>query len=128
MTTTTGGGKKAVLLKTDTLGRVRMPKEKQESLLDEFERSGMSAAAFAKWAGIHYPTFASWRQKRCRERGQAGQAATLEWVEAQVPSTTSKAEEKGLIIHLPGGARMEVSGIGQVALAVEVLRHLEVLC
>jgi RHS repeat-associated protein len=47
-----GIGGKTILLKSDVLGRVRMPKQKRESLLDEFERSGMSGAAFAKWAGI----------------------------------------------------------------------------
>jgi len=30
------------LLKVDALGRVRVPKEKREELLDIFERSGMS--------------------------------------------------------------------------------------
>jgi hypothetical protein len=121
-------GKKTLLLKTDVLGRVRMPREKREVLLDEFERSGMCGSAFAKWAGINYPTFATWAQKRRKERGVAGKPTTLEWVEAQLPPTTTKTDEKGLIIQLPGGARMEVSGIAQVALAVEVLRHLEVLC
>jgi hypothetical protein len=71
-----GIGGKTILLKSDVLGRVRMPKQKRESLLDEFERSGMSGAAFAKWAGINYPTFASQRgqplniEKCQRQRGQ----------------------------------------------------------
>jgi hypothetical protein len=121
-------GGKTVLLKTDTLGRVRMPREKREGLLDEFERSGMSGAAFAKWAGINYPTFATWAQKRRKERGVAGKPTTLEWVEAQVPPAPIEQGEKRLIIQLPGGARMEVAGIGQMALAAEMLRHLESKC
>jgi hypothetical protein len=129
MTTMESGiGGKTILLKSDVLGRVRMPKQKRESLLDEFERSGMSGAAFAKWAGINYPTFASWTQKRRKQRGLVGQPRVVEWVEAQMPPIASKSQAKTLIIELAAGARMEVSEIGQVALAVEVLRQWEVQC
>ena len=38
------------ILKTDTKDRVRTPRERQESLLDEFERSGLSGAKFAEFA------------------------------------------------------------------------------
>jgi DNA-binding transcriptional regulator/RsmH inhibitor MraZ len=49
----------AEVLKTDTRGRVRVPAERREALLDEFEKSGMSGAKFARLAGIHYATFAN---------------------------------------------------------------------
>jgi hypothetical protein len=52
------------ILKTDVLGRVRTPRERREHLLDEFERSGLSGKKFAALAGIKYPTFATWAQKR----------------------------------------------------------------
>jgi len=39
------------VLKTDTRGRVRVPAERREALLDEFEKSGMSGAKFARLAG-----------------------------------------------------------------------------
>jgi len=120
---------KTVLLKTDVLGRVKMPREKREALLDEFERSGMSGQAFAEWAGIKYPTFASWKQERGKARGMAGQAGTVEWVEARLPESLGGLQTgQSLTIQLPAGARMEVCGIGQVALAVEVLRQLEGKC
>ncbi len=48
------------ILKTDTKGRVQTPPERRERLLDEFERSGLSAAKFAEVAGIKYQTFAAW--------------------------------------------------------------------
>ena len=57
------------VLKTDSRGRVLTPAEQRETLLDAFEQSAMSAAAFARLHGIRYPTFASWRQKR--EKGSA---------------------------------------------------------
>jgi len=52
------------LLSTDERGRVRVPPERREALLDEFERSGMSGAKFARMAGVQYPTFAVWVSKR----------------------------------------------------------------
>jgi DNA-binding transcriptional regulator YiaG len=56
-------------LRTDA--RVRVPAERRNELLDEFERSGISAMRFAKMAGINYATFANWRQKRRQARAQA---------------------------------------------------------
>ena len=50
----------AEVLKTDTRGRVRVFPEPREALLDEFEKSGMSGAKFARLAGVHYATFANW--------------------------------------------------------------------
>ena len=36
------------ILKADAKGRVRVPRERQEALLDELERSGLSGAKFGK--------------------------------------------------------------------------------
>lgn len=58
------------VLKTDVLGRVRVKKARRNALLDEFERGGTSAQAFAKMVGVKYQTFASWVQKRRRARQQ----------------------------------------------------------
>jgi hypothetical protein len=40
---------------TDARGRVRVPVERREALLDEFERSGLSGVKFAQMAGLKYP-------------------------------------------------------------------------
>ena len=43
-----------LILKTDVLGRMRMPADRREVILDAFEQSGMSGQAFAKHRGqIH---------------------------------------------------------------------------
>jgi transposase-like protein len=88
-TTTTGA-----ILVQDTLGRVRTPREKREQILDEYERSGMSGAAFAALAGVKYPTLASWIQQRRRNGAAASlaTAATVRWVEA-VPAHAGLIEE-----------------------------------
>ena len=63
-----GSSASSTLIKTDRLGRMRTSPERRELLLDEFERSGMSGAEFAKMIGIHYTTFAGWRQRRNKRR------------------------------------------------------------
>ena len=60
------------VLKQDTRGRIRVPRERRESVLDEFERSGLTGAKFARLAGINYQTFAGWVQRRKLTRAEAG--------------------------------------------------------
>ena len=48
------------LLKTDVLGRLRITREHRQRLIEEFDRSGTSAARFAQLAGLKYSTFAAW--------------------------------------------------------------------
>ncbi|MES1180505.1 MAG: hypothetical protein ABUL66_01440 [Verrucomicrobiota bacterium] len=45
---------------------MKTPQARREQLLDEFERSGVPGLKFAELAGIKYPTFAPWVQKRRR--------------------------------------------------------------
>jgi hypothetical protein len=52
------------ILKPDAKGRVHTPNAPQDSLLDEFERSGLSGPKFAQLAGVSYQTFATWRQRQ----------------------------------------------------------------
>ena len=59
----------AQIFKRDAVARVSYSAERREALLDEFERRGMKGAAFARMAGISYPTFATWIQKRRHARG-----------------------------------------------------------
>ena len=115
------------LLKVDVAGRVWTSRERRETLLDEFERGGTSAAQFAALVGVKYPTFASWVQLRRRQRSGAAQVggresgtAELRWVEVMAGA----APGGGLCVLLPGGARMEVADAGQAALAAELLRAL----
>lgn len=123
MTSTT---KPTEILKTDRRGRVRVPQERQEALLDEFERSGLSGAKFAALCGVKYPSFAGWVQRR-KSRRAAGATATggncgaVRWLEAVVGGS---APGSALTLHLPGGARIEITHRTQLPLAVELLRVL----
>ena len=132
------------ILKTDVLGRVRVPREKREELLDAFEASGMSGQAFAEQHGVHVQTFASWIQKRRRARGDydhadtrrklrmrknkqkseqgSSEGALMNLIEVQVGSH-DKDETPALEIALPGGAVVRVSSESQFALLKSLLRE-----
>ncbi len=124
------------VLKTDVLGRVKTPVARREQLLDEFERSGLSGKKFAELLGLKYQTFATWAQKRRRQRGGS--------VAAKVPSPTEKVrwleavveQARGcggngappLSLQLPGGARVEMIDVTQVELLAALLRALAKPC
>jgi len=122
-------------------GRVRVPLERREALMDEFEKSGVSGAEFARLAGIKYATFANWRQKRRKgggpgeESAGAGGAAGSAMSGGPVRIFEAVVEERaaaqrmtghpvGLLIELPGGGRMEVQSSQQARLAAELLEYL----
>ena len=114
-------------MKSDTRGRVRIPEERREALLDEFERSGLSGRKFAQLAGVNYATFMQWAQKRRDARKQqrcelrASEAVQL--LEA-VADLRVPAMEAGLCVELPGGARMTIDSPGQLAMAAGLLELL----
>ena len=56
------------LIKTDVLGRMHRTREQRERILDEYERSGLSGWKFATLCGVKYQTFATWLQRRKRQR------------------------------------------------------------
>ena len=114
-----------MVLRVDQLGRARTPRERRKLLLEEFDRSGMSGAAFARQFGINYHTFAAWIHKR--RLGKAGfkpQAISL--VEAVIePSRESSAVLGSSVrVQLPGGASVEVADKGQAELVAILIQNL----
>jgi transposase-like protein len=127
------------ILKTDKLGRVRTPPDRREAILDAFERSGMPGTRFAAQHGINYQTFASWVQKRRRDRGDYGEAAhqgpkltgppalalAEVFVGRSAPQRAGEPPRSGsLRVELPGGAVLEVGDTRAAALAAELIRGL----
>jgi len=134
------------LLKVDALGRVRVSPERREALLDVFESCGVSVMEFAAHVGVKYQTFATWRQKRNRQRLTSVAPALsppssvpslpsgVQWLEAVVENSDSQATGKTsdrakadcvLSIALPGGARLEIGNAAQAKLAAMLLRELD---
>jgi len=123
-TTTTGA-----ILVQDTLGRVRTPREKREQILDEYERSGMSGAAFAALVGVKYSTLSSWIQQR-RRKGAAASlatAATVRWVEA-VPAheVTAPPTTGPLRVQIGAAVWLDVTNAEQASWAGQMLRTMGV--
>jgi transposase-like protein len=113
----------------DTKGRVRASKEQRRLILAEFERSGVSAARFAKQSGLNYSTLAGWlqRYRRTKPQGHARQVRLLEAVVKQGPEPAPQNAEV-LVLQLPGGARVEIRDVKQARLAAAVVRELAQSC
>jgi hypothetical protein len=108
----------------DAKGRVRTSKKQRLVILSEFARSGLSAARFARQTGLKYSTFALWVQ-RYRRRSRPERKAPLRLLEAVVtPSPASPA----VLLHLPGGARVELRQASQLPLVAALVRALEKPC
>lgn len=120
MTSTTEMGTE--LLKVDSKGRVQVSEERREALLEEFDRSGMSGATFAKHYGIKYTTFAHW--KRMRKRATAKEP-TKKSGRFLLVSGTSPATGPSLTVELPHGAKMSIASERDAHLAAVLLRALE---
>lgn len=129
MTTTS---QEETVLRTDTRGRVRVPAERREALLEEFDRSGISAMKFARLAGVKYPTFINWLTKRrsakvpgqqvAQENADAGARRPVRLFEAVAePERRFALSGAGLTIEFSGGARVAVESPAQLAMAAELL-------
>jgi hypothetical protein len=122
------------VLKTDRLGRVQTPVARREQLLDEFERSGLSGIKYAAVVGIKYSTFATWMKRR-RQRGATAGAPvkpvdSMRWLEAVVEQAQNPGAQNsgGLVLELPGGARLQIGTVNQAVLAAALVRALEKSC
>jgi len=132
------------ILKRDKRGRVWMKPKRREALLDEFERSGLSGAQFARLTGVNYSSFQNWvarrRQKRGRvaetpeEKRPAAEPGAVRLFEAVVEREGEERGSRpvpapalpgpsagGLVVELPGGSRMQIETPVQLQMAAELL-------
>ena len=120
------------ILNRDAQGWVLVSRERRESLLAEYDRSGMSGVKFAQYVGIKYSTRAYWLQSRRRHRAkeklllkaspdtEVGKS-NGEWIEAVLENGSQAG---GLRIYFTGGAYCQVSSGAEAALAAELLGRL----
>ncbi len=111
----------------DTKDRVRTSKEQRRVILDEFERSGMSAVRFAKRVGLKYSTLAGWVQ-RYRRSKPLRSGRPLRLLEAVVDALPGPVTDTPLALQLPGSVRLELNDPNQVPLAAALVRALEKSC
>lgn len=119
------------ILPIDSKGRVRVSPARREEVLDEFERSGMTGAQFARTIGLKYQTFAFWRQQRQKRKPGASvppqRTATVEWLETVIDKaqSSSAVSASALMVRLPSGAVLELANVSQVSVAAALLRAWE---
>jgi hypothetical protein len=83
-------------------------------LLAAFDRSGLSAAAFARQHQINYTTFCGWRQRRDKTRAPA-------FVQVELPESGALED---LIVEIGPDLRLRIGSSHQVALAVALLARM----
>ena len=86
-------------------------------LLTAFDRSGLSAAAFARQHGLNYTTFCGWRARRANTR------TAPEFVQVEVAAPAPPVE---LVIEVGPPTRLRIQSESQIVLAARLLRSLNV--
>lgn len=109
------------ILKRDDLGRVQSTAESRAAAIAEYQRSGLSATAFAKMAGIAPNTFWNWLHAcgltQKRGSSKAASPPPTRFVQVAAPASASCA----LLVRLPGGASLEVTDEHQAVLAARLI-------
>lgn len=111
----------------DTKGRLRVSKVQRQDILAALARSGESLPRFARRTGLKYSTLANWVQRSGRSK-RSGRPPQLRLLEAVVESPQSATSGTPLVLRLSGHGHIEISDIGQVELAVALLRALAKPC
>jgi hypothetical protein len=95
--------------------RQRTDARRRTQLLAAFDRSGLSAAQFARQHGLHYTTFCGWRHRRAKARPAPA------FVQVELPTPQAPVE---LLIELGHGARLQITSAAQIELAAQLLHRL----
>ena len=130
-TTDTDTDTEEVFLKTDRLGRVHVPAEKRELILDRFESSGLSGQAFAAQIGVKYPTFANWVQRRRRAQGgysnqeREPAKAPVALLEAIIDTPEQTGPQPhGITVETTSGLKLHLDDSSEIARVVALVKAL----
>ena len=116
------------ILRRDARGRVRSTAQARAEAVAEYRRSGLSASAFAKMAGISKNTFWNWlqchglTQKRGPSLTKSSSHTPVRFVQVTAPATPVLSP--ALLVRLPGGATVEVTDERQAVLAARLVQSL----
>jgi hypothetical protein len=98
--------------------RPRTPLRRRTQLLAAFDRSGLSAAAFARQHGIGYTTFCGWRHRQAKAKSPTA------FVEVQLSEPTAAI---ALRIELGAHAHLHLHSASQIELAARFLHRFNAL-
>ena len=98
--------------------RRRFTATERERLLTELDRSGLTAAAFARERQLTYTTLCHWRHQRAR-----GKRIAFAEVELVPPPVVEP-----LVIEFGSHARLRLSSPAQVELVATLLKHFQAPC
>jgi hypothetical protein len=103
------------MLSQDARGRVLISQERRETLLEEYDRSGMSGVRFAQYIGVKDTTLDHWMRRRRLQRQKekllitgGGQTEPTRsngrWIEAVVDKSGSPARTHSAALRIYFGA------------------------
>lgn len=120
----------ADLIRTDRRGRLLVRAQQREAIVDAFEASSLSGMAFCRKHQLSYSTFATWVQKRRKDR-KAGRTEIRPEPKPKFAEVLVEANEASnrppepLRVCLQGAVTVEISSSSQLPLLVELLRSLD---
>jgi len=112
------------LLKLDSRGRIQISSERRTALLDEFDRSGMTGAGFARHYGIKYTTFAHWIRMRKKAAQQQQHANPGTGEKFLLVTNREPTSSPGLTVDLPHGAKVNIATTAEAELVGALIRSL----
>jgi hypothetical protein len=98
--------------------RRQTPLARRSELLATFDRSGLSAAAFARQQGIRYTTFCGWRHRQAKAKPSPA------FVQVELSEPAPAVE---LLVELGAPARLRLTSAAQMELAARFLHRLNAL-
>lgn len=99
----------------------RTTSSERAELLRAFDRSGLSAAAFARQEQINYTTFCGWRQRRDEAVGSPG---APKFLEVELPSAAAPSSSS-LVVEVGAKIRLRIFRADQIPLAAALLTRLD---
>lgn len=95
--------------------RTRVDGQRRARLLAAFDRSGLSAAAFARRQKLNYTTFCGWRHRRTKSKARPA------FVEVELPGPAMVGP---VTIELGKVARLTMTSAGQIGLVAALIQAL----
>ncbi len=118
------------VLKTDKIGRLRYTSEQKKTMIEAYRASGLSAPRFAAHHGVNYQTLVSWikkdRQSSTSTAPGFSPSEFISLIPAVIEGSGNSDASGAMEIILPGGTRLSITAAHHVALAVSLIRELNI--